>query len=186
MRVMRLFLICALPCISTVAYAAGPVINNATAPTVAEGTANSFSGDLINNLRITKGRQDGGEHIGATEDEGYMRVTGGPVRSTTFGSLTSATSSTVTNVPVGPKTFVAQIINATSETKAATLTIYGNLISSTTGGIALCTITLPSTATTLQLQDSCPITEVNFPYYFYTATVYTSASSAPLTVYANY
>jgi hypothetical protein len=92
----------------------------------------------------------------------------------------------VTNVPVGPKTFVAQIINATSETKAATLTIYGNLISSTTGGIALCTITLPSTATTLQLQDSCPITEVNFPYYFYTATVYTSASSAPLTVYANY
>ena len=182
MRVMRLFLICALPWMSTAVYAAGPIINNATAPTVVEGTANSFSGDLSSNVRITQGTLMAGED----QTNNLLMTSGGVARMTTFSSVTSATTSSVSAVPMGAKTFVAQIINATSETKAATLTIYGNLISSTTGGIALCIITLPSTATTLQLQDSCPITSVNFLYYFYTATVYTSASSAPLTVYASY
>ena len=138
--------------------------------------------DTNANQYVTQGTLTSGED----QTNNLLMTSGGVARMTTFSSVTSATTSSVSAVPMGAKTFVAQIINATSETKAATLTIYGNLISSTTGGIALCTITLPSTATTLQLQDSCPITSVNFLYYFYTATVYTSASSAPLTVYASY
>lgn len=123
---------------------------------------------------------------GEDQTNNLLMTSGGVVRTTTFGSVTSATTSTISAVPIGSKTFVAQIINATSETKAATLTIYGNVISSTTGGIPLCTITLPSTVTVLQLQDACPVVTANFAYYYYTATVYTSASSAPLTVYAHY
>lgn len=138
--------------------------------------------DASGNMMVSLGTLISGED----QTNNLLMTSGGAVRTTTFSSVTSATTSSVTTVPSGYKTFTAQIINATSETKAATLTIYGNLISSTTGGIAVCTITLPSTATTLQLQDSCPPTTVNFPYYFYTATVYTSASSAPLTVYASY
>ena len=154
-----------------------------SAPTFPTGTAmGADSCDTAGNKRMTIGTLIAGED----QTNNLLMTSGGVARMTTFSSVTSATTSSVSAVPMGAKTFVAQIINATSETKAATLTIYGNLISSTTGGIALCIITLPSTATTLQLQDSCPITSVNFLYYFYTATVYTSASSAPLTVYASY
>jgi len=142
--------------------------------------------DTSGNLKITPGTLYGGEHVDPSEDLGYMRTVPGVTRTTTFSSVTSATNSLVTTVPTGAKTFTAQIINATSETKAATVLIYGNLESSTTGGILICTITLPSTATTLQLQDSCPVTTINYPYYFYTLSVYTSASSAPFTLYASY
>jgi hypothetical protein len=146
--------------------------NAAGAPTV----------DASGNMPVTLGTLFSGED----QPNNLLMTSGGIIRTTTFGSVTSATTSTVSTVPTGAKTFVGQIINATSETKAATATIYGNLINSTTGGIALCTLTLPSTATTLQLQDACPITTVNFPFYFYTVTVYTSASAAPFTVYATY
>lgn len=114
------------------------------------------------------------------------QVVSGPQRTVQFSSVTSATSSAVLNtVHGGKKTFVGQIINSTSETKAITVAIYGNQANSLVGGIFVCRITLPSTATTLQLQDNCPTTEVNFPYWFYTVEIYTSASAAPFTLYAN-
>jgi len=167
-------------------WTAGAVTVYARATTAETGGIFAFLAsvfDYVNTaLRVTLATLISGED----PTNNLLMTSGGVARMTTFSSVTSATTSSVSAVPMGAKTFVAQIINATSETKAATLTIYGNLISSTTGGIALCIITLPSTATTLQLQDSCPITSVNFLYYFYTATVYTSASSAPLTVYASY
>lgn len=163
-------------------YAAGPVSSTAAAPSLTEGTANSFSGDLSGNTRVTLGT------LLSCEDQtnSLCRVSGGAVRQTSMGSVTSATSSTPVALPTGIKKFFAQIINATSETKAATATIYGNVINSTTGGIALCTITLPSTATTLQLQDVCPDMNAPYSFYFYTVTVYTSASTAPFTIYAMY
>ncbi len=154
----------------------------AAAPTLAEGAAASFSFDLAGNARFTLGTLISGEE--QTFD--LLKTSGGSVRTTTFSSVTSATSSTVTTVPTGAKTFMGQIINATSETKAATVLIYGNWTNSTTGGILLCTLTLPSTVTVLQLQDACPVVTANFAFYYYTATVYTSASSAPFTLYAMY
>lgn len=165
-----------------IAIGGAPGSATAAAPTYTEGGQGSASYDLSGNQRVTLGTLLAGED----QTNNLLMTSGGVARTTTFSSVTSATSSTVTTVPTGAKTFVAQIINATSETKAATLTIYGNLISSTTGGIAVCQLVLPSTATVVQLQDACPVSEVNFPFYFYTATVYTSASSAPLTVYAIY
>ncbi len=160
---------------------------NAAAPTLVEAAAASFSFDLSGNVRMTMGTLLSGED----QTNNLIMTSGGAVRTTTFSSVTAAaTNSTVTTVPVGSKTFFVQIINATSETKAATVSIYGNVISSTTGGILLCTVTLPSTATTLQLQDACPVVTANFPYYYYAtaagAAGYTSASSAPVTVYASY
>ena len=139
--------------------------------------------DSVNTaLRVTLATLISGED----QTNNLLMTSGGVTRLTTFSSVTSATSSSVTTVPTGPKTFMAQIINATSETKAFAVTIYGNWTNSTTGAIAVCTISVPSTGTVLQLQDTCPPTTANFVYWFYTATVYTSASSAPLTVYAQY
>ena len=54
----------------------GPGSATEVAPTLTEGTAGYLSFDLRSNLRITKGTQDGGEHIGATEAEGYQIVRG--------------------------------------------------------------------------------------------------------------
>lgn len=61
MRYLMMSLFVLLPWLPTISEAAGPVINNATAPTVAEGTANSFSGDLSSNVRTTLGTLLSGE-----------------------------------------------------------------------------------------------------------------------------
>src|SRR5262249_46125823 len=101
-------------------------------------------------------------------------------------SVTSATSSSVTTVPTGVKTFYGQIINATSETKALTVDIYGNQSNSTTGGIKCCTITMPSTESSTQFKNASYKPAVNYSYRYYTVTTYTSASAAPFTLYAMY
>jgi hypothetical protein len=157
----------------------------AAAPTNTEGASSSLWVDLAGLLHIAV---DAFNVLFFFEDPDNQlaRVSGGAVRITPFSSVTSATSSTTQIVPVGPKTFMGQIINATSETKAATALVYGNWTNSTTGAILICTLTLPSTATVLQLQDVCPVITANFTYYFYTVSVYTSASSAPFTLYAMY
>lgn len=156
---------------------------NAAAPTKIEGAPSSLWVDLGGLLHVAV---DAFNFLLAGEDlaNDLLKVSGGKARMVTFSSVTSATTSAVTAVPTGTKTLTAQIINGTSETKAATIDIYGNMISSTTGGQKVCTITLPSTVTTLQLQDSCPQTAINWLFWYYTVTVYTSASSAPVTVYA--
>ena len=115
-----------------------------------------------------------------------MMTSGGASRLTTFASVTSATTSTISAVPTGTKTFYAQIINATSETKAATIQVWGSPFNNTTYGMLICTITLPSTASSLELHDACPKTDVTLSYWWYITTVYTSASAAPVTLYALY
>ncbi len=148
----------------------------------ADGTVGSWWDQTLQGIRVVIA------NIMSCEDQANQlcRVSGGPVRTTTFSSVTSAASSSITSVPTGTKTFMGQIINATSETKAVTALIYGNWTNSTTGGILLCTLTLPSTVTVLQLQDACPVVTANFAFYYYTVSVYTSASSAPFKVYAMY
>lgn len=154
--------------------------NTAAAPSNAEGSQGSFSFDLNGNARVTPGTLLFGED----STNNLMMVGWGATRITTFSSVTSATSSTTQILFTGPVRFMGQITNATSETKALTVDIYGNWTNSTTGGIAICRITLPSTATVTHLEDVCPITTPDFSYYFYTVVTYTSASAAPFTLYA--
>jgi hypothetical protein len=47
-------------------HAAGPVAATAAAPSLTEGTANSFSSDLAGNLRVTQGTLTSGEDQAAT------------------------------------------------------------------------------------------------------------------------
>lgn len=154
----------------------------AAAPTRVEGAGTSFSFDLSGNARVTLGTLISGED----QTNNLMMVSGGVVRQTSMGAVTSATSSAVGLVPTGVHNFMAQMTNGSSETKAFTLTIYGNWTSSTTGGIPICTIYFPSTATITHAEDTCHNINEPYSYYYYTAAVYTSASSAPLTVYAMY
>lgn len=156
--------------------------STAAAPTLVEGATSALSEDLSGNLRVTLGTLLSGEDT----TNNLLKVSGGVVRQTIFSSVTSATSSAVTTVPVGPKTFMGQITNGTSETKALTVDIYGNWTNSTTGGVRIGTITLPSTVTVTHLEDALPVVTANFSYYYYTVTAYTSASSAPFTLYAMY
>lgn len=156
--------------------------SEAVAPTLVEGATSPLSEDLSGNLRVTLGTLLAGEDT----TNSLIRVSGGAVRQTAFSSVTSATSSAVTTVPVGPKTFMGQITNATSETKAITMDLYGNWTNSTTGGVKIGTLTLPSTATVTHLEDALPVVTANFSYYYYTVTTYTSASAAPFTLYAMY
>ena len=153
----------------------------AAAPTLSEGAAASFSFDLAGNTRFTLGTLISGED----QTNNLLMTSGGVARITTLGSVTSATTSTPALIPTGAKALMGQIINATSETKAITATVYGNWTNSTTGGIEICRIELPSTATTLQLQGLCPISvnAIPFTYWYYTVNVYTSASAAPFTIW---
>lgn len=123
----------------------------------------------------------------AGENQGLNIMMTGPGATgiITLGPVTSATSSTVQLVPgAGPKTFMAQMTNATSETKAFTLTIFGNWTSSTTGGLPVCTIYFPSTATITHAEAACHDIKEPYSFWYFTAAVYTSASLAPLSVYA--
>jgi hypothetical protein len=153
--------------------------NTAAAPSLVEGSPGSFSFDLNGNARVTQGTLEAGED----QANNLVMTSGGAMRITTIGSLTSTGTTAVNTLFTGPVRFMAQITNATSETKAATLDIYGNWTSSTTGGIKICTITLPSTATVTHLEDTCPVVSPEFMFYYFTSTVYTSASAAPLTLY---
>ena len=153
--------------------------NTAAAPTNAEGSPGSFSFDLAGNARFTMGTLLEGED----QNNHLLNIGFGATRITTFPSVITTTTSATQTLFTGPVRFMAQITNATSETKAATLDIYGNWTNSTTGGIKICTITLPSTVTVTHLEDICPIVTPIFSFYYYTSTIYTSGSSAPLTLY---
>lgn len=152
-------------------------------PTYIEGTLNALSCTLSGLLRVAV-NEFNVLISGEDQPNNLLMTSGGLMRITSFGAVTSATSSAVTTIFTGPVRFMGQITNATSETKAVTVGIYGNWTSSTTGGILICTITLPSTATVTHLEDTCPITAPEFSFYFYTVSVYTSASAAPFTLYA--
>ena len=152
----------------------------ASAPSLTEGATTNLFFDLFGNLRVTLETLLAGEDL----TNNLMMTSGGASRLTTFASVTSATTSAISAVPTGTKTFYAQIINATSETKAATIQIWGSPFNNTTYGVKICEITLPSTASSLELHDACPKTDVTMQYWWYITTVYISASAAPVTVYA--
>lgn len=155
-------------------------LSTAAAPTLIEGAGASFSFDLTGNARVTFGTLLSGED----QANNLLMTSGGANRITSLGAVTSATSSTPMAIFTGPVRFMGQITNATSETKALTVDIYGNWTSSTTGGDPICRIILPSTATVTHLEDTCPTVTPDYLYYYYTVTVYTSASAAPFTLYA--
>ena len=123
---------------------------------------------------------------GEDQTNNLLMTSGGVTRLTTFSSVDSATSSSVTTVPTGPKTFVGVIAAGASESTAFALTVYGNWTNSTTAAIPVCTISIPAVTTTAILQEACPSTNANYMYWFYTVTVYTSASGKDVTVYAQY
>ena len=157
----------------------------ASAPTLSEGSTGYFSWDLSGNLRTTLGTLLSGED----QTNNLMMTGAGVTRITTMGPVAApATTSSVTTVPSGPKTFMAYMGGA-SESKAASLTIYGNWQNSTTGGVAVCTISIAAVTQT-HIEDVCPTTSVAYTYYYYTteagAIGYTSASAASLYVYAMY
>lgn len=162
---------------SASAYAAGPVSSTAAAPALTEGSANSFSGDLLGNIRTTLGT------LLACEDQtnNLCMVSGGAVRQTTVTSaVTTNTTSTAIAVPTGSKTFYGQVVGTGSVTQ--TQAIYGDIDNDAANGILLCTLTLSGTTRT---QDACPVVTANFSYY-YVITTATTGTSATGAVYAMY
>lgn len=159
------------------AHAAGPVHATAAAPTLTEGSANSFSSDLAGNTRTTLGTLLSGED----QTNNLMQTSGGVVRQTTVtSSVTTNTTSTAVAVPVGSKTFYGQIVGTGAVTQ--TQAIYGDIDNDAANGILLCTLTLSGTTRT---QDACPVVTANFSYY-YVITTNTTGTSATGAVYAMY
>ena len=74
--------------------------------------------DSAQNKYVTPGTLSAGED----QTTNLLMTSGGVARMTTFSSVTSAMTSAITAVPTGMKTFFAQMVNSTLETKAATLT----------------------------------------------------------------
>lgn len=150
-----------------VLLAAGPVSSTAAAPTLSEGTANTFSGDLGGNLRVTNGTCLSGESacIGTSPDS-YIMTTGGVVRSKTVASGMlvggDGTMTGVATVPTGSKTFQGIITGTGAITQ--TQKLYGGFANplTTTNGELLCTLTLSGTTET---SLTCPVVTANFPYY---------------------
>src|SRR5262245_21225241 len=77
-----------------------------SAPTFTTGTAMmADSCDTAGNKRVTQGTLTSGED----QTNNLLMTSGGVVRTTTFSSVTSATTSAVTTVPIGAKSFYAQM-----------------------------------------------------------------------------
>jgi hypothetical protein len=157
------------------AHAAGPVMSTAAAPSLTEGTANSFSGDLSGNTRVSIGTLLSGED----QTNNLLMTSGGAVRQTTVESQITDTTSAATTVPVGSKTFMGVLTGAGAI--AQTMKLYGAFSSTASNGILLCTLTLTGTTAT---SDACPVITANFSYYY----VVTTASSGLTTavMYAMY
>lgn len=164
---------------SPVVYAAGPVQSTAAAPSLTEGSANSFSSDLAGNVRTTLGT------LLSCEDQtnALCRVSGGAVRSTTMASaVTTNTTSAAVALPVGSKSIYGSVTGTGSITQ--TQNIYGGITSGVTSatGILLCTLTLSGTTA---VYDACPVMTANFLFYI-VVTSATTGTGASGTVTAMY
>lgn len=177
-----LFVASLCACLATapgVSFAAGPVAATAAAPSLTEGSANSFSSDLAGNVRTSLGTLISGED----QTNNLIQTSGGAVRSTTMASaVTTDTTSAAVALPVGSKS----IYGAVTGTGAITQTqkIYGGINSGVTSttGILLCTLTLSGTTA---VYDACPVMTANFLYYI-VVTSSTTGTSASGTVTAMY
>lgn len=161
-----------------VGFAAGPVAATAAAPSLTEGSANSFSSDLAGNVRVTLGT------LQACEDQAnsLCMVSGGAVRGTTMASaVTTNTTSSAVAVPTGTKTFYGSVDGTGAITQ--TQVIYGGLTSgvTATNGEAICTFTLSGTT---HAHGACVSTA---PWLFYiVVTTNTTGTSATGVVTAMY
>ena len=166
----------------TLQVGGGPASATEAAPAFTEGSSGSLSFDLLGNLRVTKGRQDGGEHIGATEGEGYQRVTPGVPLATTAGTaITTNTTSAVYKLPAGAKTPLAKITAAGAQTQ--TFTIYGAYDTTAANGISLCVITLSVAVKDVKTCDSGSQITKDFPYYYHVTSLTTGSASGELIYY---
>jgi hypothetical protein len=156
-------------------------IRSAT-PTFADlTTINALICDTSGNLMISPGTLFGGEHVGATEGEGYMRTTGGIVRQTTLTSaVTTNTTSTAVEVPIGAKSFYGQVVGTGAVTQ--TQAIYCDIDSDAANGVLLATLTLSGT-TRDQALSSVVTAACSYLYVTTTNTTGTSATGAVYVMY---
>lgn len=163
-------------CLATapdVLFAAGPVQSTAAAPSLTEGTANSFSGDLSGNTRVSLGSLLGGEHVDATEANGYIRTVGGIVRTVNLMTgVTTNTTSAATTVFSGGKTPYATVTGTGAVT--ATVSFYGDNDTTATLGEHICTIVLSGTTTDIKY---CPQFSNDYPYYYVVTTAVTGTGA---------
>ena len=149
--------------------------------TTGQGFANVGQYDANGNLVITKGYQDGGEHIGENQNEelGYMRTVGGKARSyALMTDVTTNTSSATAVLPVGGKTFFAKI--AGTGAQSVTVTIWGDYKSTATEAFPICTMSLSGTS-----EDAKKCTGMTEDYDFYHAkTASITGTSATVNVWS--
>lgn len=162
-----------------------PCYATAATQTWKEGDSVPCSTDLSGSMRMQDTKLRGGEHVDPNvEDNGYQRTVGGVVRqwTVTMGSAATANATTAAfTAPVGDKTFFGQVTGTGAVTQ--TQAIYGsedNAFDATLDPL-LCTITLSGTTSK---GDACPITRVNFPFYF-VVTTNTTGTGATGAVYVN-
>lgn len=101
-------------------------------------------------------------------------------RTVMASSVTTNTTSAVSVLPPGPKSFYGEVSGTGLVTQ--TQTIYGATTSTAANGVLLCTLTLSGTTRT---QDACPVVTANFSYY-YVVTTATTGTGATGNVYAMY
>lgn len=152
-----------------VGFAAGPVAATAAAPSLTEGSANSFSSDLAGNVRVALGT------LLACEDQtnSLCMTSGGAVRSATMASaVTTNTTSSAVAVPTGTKTFYGSVDGTGAITQ--TQVIYGGLTSGVTGTKAVLS------KFTNQIVMAEGLAEIYLPYVdiAYLSTPNTNASTA--------
>jgi hypothetical protein len=100
---------------------------------------------------------------------------------TMMNGVTTDTSGSAIQVPsTGFKTFWAQV--AGTGAVSVTVTIYGNLIPTTSNGVLLATFTLSGTS---QAQDAAASITANYPY-FYATTASITGTGATVAVHALY
>ena len=159
-------------------YAAGPVSSTAAAPSLTEGSANSFSSDLLGNIRTTLGT------LLACEDQtnSLCTVSGGVVRGTEGNIINSAVgnaTSAAFTLPTGWKTLTGRITGAGSV--AQVITVYGGTSTSMAAATSdvVCTITLSGTSGAAGTAASCPPFIAPFLYYI---VVTSGSSGTPTTI----
>lgn len=108
----------------------------------------------------------GGEHVGATEDEGFQRTVGGPTRA--YALLTDILvdgSGATTVLPVGGKTFFSKIVGSAGA-QSATITVWGDYKSTATEEFLICTMSLSGTS-----EDAKKCTGITEDYKYYHAKI---------------
>ena len=122
--------------------------------------------------------QLGGEHVGATEAEGYLRVSGGIVRVVeAMTDVTTNTTSAVFTIPSGAKTPRAFVVGTGAVTQ--TFKLYGTMTNAAVVADAtlIGTITLSGTTKHEAGMDSGVQFTADYPFYFAVSSVTTGTDA---------